>query len=57
MEFRLYSMNDLTLEFNAVEALRCNDSLSESSIGMLIPLRISVALSAAFSNASAIVVG
>jgi len=46
-----------TFEFNAVAALRCNESLSLSSIGILIPLRISVALSAAFSNASAIVVG
>ena len=48
---------ETTFEFNDVDALRSNDSLSLSSVGMLILRRISVALSAAFSNESAIVVG
>ena len=57
LECQAFFLLACTFEFNAVEALRSSESLSLSSTGTLILFRISVALSAAFSNDSAMAVG
>lgn len=50
-------MSTLALEFNDVDALFNNDSLSDNFTGVAMPCNICIAFSEAFWNASDILVG